>query len=107
MNFYQNRSAIVKYKTKATNWLQRTSGSEERGQRVCLKVIPLHRAALRLDMGKLRKHNHLSSAVSKHGLAAERCARKSSIASCSLLGCGYECRSTLVAGDFLRLKIVA
>lgn len=52
------------------NWLQRTSGSKERVQRMCLlKVIPLHSVAFRLEMGKLRKHDSLWSVVSEHGLA--------------------------------------
>lgn len=35
-----------------------------------LKVIPLHRVALRLETGKLRKHDNLSAAVSEQGLVA-------------------------------------
>ena len=88
------------------NWLQRTSGSKERVQRMrLLKVIPLHSIALRLEMGKLRKHDDLSSAST--GWPPECGARKRSVVSCLLLGCGYECRSKLSAGDFLRVKIMA
>lgn len=60
------------------NWLQMTSGSKAlqgtkalKVQRMHLmKVIPLRGVALRLEMGKLRKHDNLWSTVSKHGLAA-------------------------------------
>lgn len=36
---------------------------------VSLKAIPLHRVALRLEMGKLKKYDSLSSVVSEHGLS--------------------------------------
>lgn len=73
------------------NWLQRTSGSKESLQRMCLlKVILLHKVALGLEMGKLRKHDNLSSVVSKHGLAA------------CVLREEEQCRVLLAAGLWLR-----
>lgn len=74
------------------SWLQRTSGSKERVQRMRLmKVISLHGVALRLEMGKLRKHDNLWSVVSKHGLAASAPHEEE------------ECRVLLAAGLWLRV----